>query len=104
MAGAGHTVGRNSSTTELDELLSRARKHFPGAVATHQWSAQNYTPIDQLPYVGQILPAMKEFLLQRVSTNGGSPPVWLQPWFFVAGSWADGWIGPERSPRGARTS
>ncbi len=56
VAGAGHTVGRNSPTAELDELSSWARKHFPGAIATHQWSAQDYTPIDQLPYVGPILP------------------------------------------------
>ena len=56
VAGAGHTVGRKSPTAELDELSSWAQKHFPGAVMTHQWSAQDYTPIDRLPYVGPILP------------------------------------------------
>ncbi len=54
--GAGHTVGRKSPTAELQELSSWAQTHFPGAVATHQWSAQDYTPIDRLPYVGSILP------------------------------------------------
>jgi len=56
VAGAGHPVGRKSPTAELDELLSWAKKHYPGAVLTHRWSAQDYTPIDRLPYVGAILP------------------------------------------------
>jgi glycine/D-amino acid oxidase-like deaminating enzyme len=57
VGGAGHTVGRKKSpAAALQELSSWARKHFPGAVQTHFWSAQDYTPIDQLPYVGPILP------------------------------------------------
>jgi glycine/D-amino acid oxidase-like deaminating enzyme len=49
VAGAGHPVGRKSPTAELDELSSWAQKHYPGAVVTHRWSAQDYTPIDRLP-------------------------------------------------------
>ena len=30
--------------------------HYPGAMQTHYWSAQDYSPIDELPYVGPILP------------------------------------------------
>ncbi|MBW0013365.1 FAD-dependent oxidoreductase [Mycobacterium sp.] len=57
VGGAGHTVGRKKSPNQaLDELSSWARKHYPGAVQTHFWSAQDYTPIDHLPYVGPILP------------------------------------------------
>ncbi|MBV8929805.1 MAG: FAD-dependent oxidoreductase [Mycobacteriaceae bacterium] len=57
VGGAGHTVGREKHpSASLDELSSWARIHFPGAVATHHWSAQDYTPVDQLPYVGPILP------------------------------------------------
>lgn len=57
VGGGGHTVGRKKSPTKaLEELKSWARKHYPGAVQTHFWSAQDYTPIDQLPYVGPILP------------------------------------------------
>ncbi len=57
VGGAGHTVGRKKSpSAALDELSSWARKHYPGAVQTHFWSAQDYTPIDDLPYVGPILP------------------------------------------------
>jgi glycine/D-amino acid oxidase-like deaminating enzyme len=57
VGGAGHTVGREKSPSKaLEELSSWARKHYPGAAQTHFWSAQDYTPIDQLPYVGPILP------------------------------------------------
>ncbi len=63
VAGAGHTVGRKSPTAELDELSSWAQTHFPGAVVTHQWSAQDYTPIDQLPYVGPILPGNEKIFV-----------------------------------------
>ena len=56
VAGAGHTVGRKSPRAELEELSSWARTHYPGAVETHNWSAQDYVPVDQLPYVGPILP------------------------------------------------
>ncbi|OBI17747.1 FAD-dependent oxidoreductase [Mycobacterium sp. E2327] len=57
VGGAGHTVGRKKSPSKsLQELSSWARKHYPGSVQTHFWSAQDYTPIDYLPYVGPILP------------------------------------------------
>jgi hypothetical protein len=57
VGGAGHTVGRAAHpSAAIDELSSWARVHYPGAVATHHWSAQDYTPIDGLPYVGPILP------------------------------------------------
>lgn len=57
VGGAGHPVGRaKSSAAALKELSKWARVHYPGAVQTHYWSAQDYTPIDELPYVGPILP------------------------------------------------
>lgn len=63
VAGAGHTVGRKSPTAELEELSSWAQKYFPGAVQTHYWSAQDYTPVDRLPYVGPILPGNQKIFL-----------------------------------------
>jgi glycine/D-amino acid oxidase-like deaminating enzyme len=57
VGGAGHTVGREKNPSKaLEELSSWTRQHYPGAVQTHFWSAQDYTPIDDLPYVGPILP------------------------------------------------
>src|SRR6185312_1342457 len=50
-------VGREKSPSDaVDELSAWTRRHYPGAVQTHFWSAQDYTPIDHLPYVGPILP------------------------------------------------
>lgn len=57
VGGAGHTVGRASSAAaSVGELARWAVLHYPGAVQTHFWSAQDYSPIDELPYVGPILP------------------------------------------------
>jgi glycine/D-amino acid oxidase-like deaminating enzyme len=64
VGGAGHTVGREKRPSKaLDELSSWARMHFPGAVQTHFWSAQDYTPIDDLPYVGSILPGNESIFI-----------------------------------------
>jgi glycine/D-amino acid oxidase-like deaminating enzyme len=64
VGGAGHTVGREKSPSEsLQELASWARKHYPGAQQTHFWSAQDYTPIDELPYVGPILPGSEKIFV-----------------------------------------
>ncbi|KZS83032.1 MULTISPECIES: FAD-dependent oxidoreductase [Mycobacterium] len=63
VAGASHVVGRKSPTAELGELTSWAQSHYPDAVATHRWSAQDYTPVDQLPYVGPILPGDEKVLV-----------------------------------------
>ena len=32
------------------------KRHFPGAELTHAWSAQDYRAVDDLPYVGPLLP------------------------------------------------
>lgn len=57
VGGAGHPVGREKSpSASIDELDAWARLHYPGAERTHFWSAQDYTPADELPYVGPILP------------------------------------------------
>jgi glycine/D-amino acid oxidase-like deaminating enzyme len=57
VGGAGHTVGRRSHPSDgIDELESWTKVHWPGAIQTHYWSAQDYTPADELPYVGPLLP------------------------------------------------
>jgi hypothetical protein len=64
VGGAGHTVGREKSPSEaLEELSSWTRMHYPGATQTHFWSAQDYTPIDELPYVGPILPGSESIFI-----------------------------------------
>jgi glycine/D-amino acid oxidase-like deaminating enzyme len=64
VGGAGHTVGREKSPSKaLDELSAWTRRHYPGAEQTHFWSAQDYAPIDDLPYVGPILPGSESILI-----------------------------------------
>lgn len=57
VGGAGHTVGRaDSPASDIEDLAKWAALHYPGAVQTHFWSAQDYHPVDELPYVGPLLP------------------------------------------------
>jgi glycine/D-amino acid oxidase-like deaminating enzyme len=64
VGGAGHTVGRaDFPAHSIDELRRWAVLHYPGAVQTHFWSAQDYSPIDEMPYVGPLLPGSEKILL-----------------------------------------
>jgi glycine/D-amino acid oxidase-like deaminating enzyme/nitrite reductase/ring-hydroxylating ferredoxin subunit len=57
VGGAGHPVGREKSPSRsVSDLDAWAKQHYPGAMQTHYWSAQDYTPDDELPFVGPILP------------------------------------------------
>ena len=53
VGGEGHTVGRaRHEQGHLDRLRDWTAEHFPQAVETHHWSAQDYTSPDALPRVG----------------------------------------------------
>ena len=55
VGGHGHHVGRtDSEKAHLAGLLSWADKHYPGAVATHTWSAQDYHPTNLMPFFGKL--------------------------------------------------
>lgn len=55
VGGSGHTVGRTASELQhLEELRAWAGEHFPDAVETHAWSAQDYSPYDGLPLFGRL--------------------------------------------------
>jgi glycine/D-amino acid oxidase-like deaminating enzyme len=57
VGGAGHPVGRSDGPSRsIDELRRWTFLHYPGAMQTHFWSAQDYHSIDELPYVGALLP------------------------------------------------
>jgi glycine/D-amino acid oxidase-like deaminating enzyme/nitrite reductase/ring-hydroxylating ferredoxin subunit len=56
IGGSGHQVGRTASERQhVEELRAWTDEHFPGAVETHAWSAQDYRSHDSVPYIG-ILP------------------------------------------------
>ena len=53
VGGNGHSVGRTTSeVVKVDDLRAWTAEHFPGAVETHAWSAQDYRSHDGIPYVG----------------------------------------------------
>ena len=55
VGGEGHVVGRASSEAEgVARLEEWATRWFPGAVATHTWSAQDYSSHDGIPFVGRL--------------------------------------------------
>lgn len=94
VGGHGHTVGRvRSPRHHAEELIEWTRRWFPDAEPLHSWSAQDYLPIDELPYVGPLLPGRNRILVATGYakwglTNGvaaalaltgritGKPPAW----------------------------
>ncbi|WP_278261922.1 FAD-dependent oxidoreductase [Nocardia sp. AG03] len=57
VGGSGHEVGRaDSEAVHVAELLNWASRWFPEARLLDRWSAQDYHPIGELPYVGSVQP------------------------------------------------
>ena len=55
VGGHGHHVGRTTSEkSHLSGLLDWAGTHFPGASATHTWSAQDYQATNLMPFFGKL--------------------------------------------------
>ncbi|MCT9867824.1 FAD-dependent oxidoreductase [Paenarthrobacter aurescens] len=55
VGGYGHAAGRATSPkAHLDELLGWASQHYPGAEATHTWSAQDYQATNLFPFFGKL--------------------------------------------------
>ena len=55
VGGNGHIVGRAASPqAHVVDLERWAAEYFPGAEATHVWSAQDYATHDHMPFVGKL--------------------------------------------------
>jgi hypothetical protein len=53
IGGNGHVVGRHPSPqSQVDDLEQWTQEHWPGAVRTHVWSAQDYATPHKVPFVG----------------------------------------------------
>ncbi len=64
VGGNGHSVGRTPSpAAHLRELVEWTQRTFPGAIPTHSWSAQDYKPVNELPYVGELVPGDRSILV-----------------------------------------
>ena len=60
LGGEGHKVGQDPDTRRRYEALETfARKRFPVVEITHRWSAQDFVPADQVPYIGPLAPRSK---------------------------------------------
>jgi glycine/D-amino acid oxidase-like deaminating enzyme len=76
VGGDGHRTGSATSEREhLDSLRSWTREHFPYAVETHAWSAQDFISASGLPFVGPVLPGA-----EHVQVAGG-----FSKWGFTNG-------------------
>lgn len=64
VGGNGHPVGRASSPARnVDALITWTERMFPGAELKYSWSAQDYRPVNELPYVGQLVPGDSSILI-----------------------------------------
>lgn len=55
IGGNGHLTGRaRSPRRRIDDLIEWTQSYYPGATATHSWSAQDYATHDFVPFVGKL--------------------------------------------------
>lgn len=101
VGGSGHEVGReDSAQAHVERLLAWAGEWFPGAELLNRWSAQDYHPIGELPYVGPLLPGRDNVLVATGfakwgMTNGAAAALalagrltgHLPPWAEVFATW-----------------
>jgi hypothetical protein len=101
VGGNGHKVGAAVDTRRrIEELRSWTLEHWPDAVETHAWSAQDYVPHHALPFAGPILPGSDILVAGGFSkwgmTNAVAAALALtgrmlgghQPWAEVFGTWS----------------
>ena len=64
VGGNGHKVGARVTTSKrVEELRHWTLEHWPDAVETHAWSAQDYEPHHGLPFAGPVLPGSADVLV-----------------------------------------
>ncbi|CAM3796249.1 FAD-dependent oxidoreductase [Occultella aeris] len=64
VGGNSHPVGRGGSELAASRALADwALRHYPDGEITHRWSAQDYHPVDALPYVGRLTPSSDRVLI-----------------------------------------
>ena len=57
LGGEGHKVGQDEDTRRrYDALEEWARERFQVRSIEYRWSAQDYMPVDDVPYIGQLTP------------------------------------------------
>lgn len=118
VGGGAHGVGRtDSASTQVEALIDWTRRWFPGAEPLYRWSAQDYHPIGELPYVGPLLPGQDRITVATGFakwglTNGvaaamalagrrtGKPPAWAGAFASWQPSEAKGWFAALKANAG----
>lgn len=60
IGGEGHKVGHDEDTRRRYEALETwARETYPVTEVAYSWSAQDYMPVDGVPYIGKLTPFSK---------------------------------------------
>ena len=55
VGGESHKVGQDPDTTDHYAALDEwSREHFTVTGTHHRWSAQDYVPVDHVPYIGKL--------------------------------------------------
>jgi glycine/D-amino acid oxidase-like deaminating enzyme/nitrite reductase/ring-hydroxylating ferredoxin subunit len=64
LGGESHKVGQDPDTRERYAALEEwARREFPIRSIDYRWSAQDFMPVDQVPFVGRVSPASERVLV-----------------------------------------
>ncbi|HVL05069.1 MAG TPA: FAD-dependent oxidoreductase [Acidimicrobiales bacterium] len=64
LGGESHKVGQDPDTRERYAALeSWARAEFPVRSVDYRWSAQDFVPVDHVPFVGPVSPASERVLV-----------------------------------------
>jgi glycine/D-amino acid oxidase-like deaminating enzyme/nitrite reductase/ring-hydroxylating ferredoxin subunit len=64
LGGEGHKVGQDPDTRERYAALEGwARQQFPIRSIDYRWSAQDYVPVDHVPFVGPVSPGRERVLV-----------------------------------------
>ena len=64
LGGESHKVGQDPDTTRrYGALEAWSRERFSVASVEHRWSAQDYMPVDGVPYVGRLVPGRDRVLV-----------------------------------------
>jgi glycine/D-amino acid oxidase-like deaminating enzyme/nitrite reductase/ring-hydroxylating ferredoxin subunit len=54
VGGNDHKTGHGDPENAFEDLEKYARKHYSVSSVKYRWSSQYYTPVDGLPYIGQM--------------------------------------------------
>jgi nitrite reductase/ring-hydroxylating ferredoxin subunit len=64
LGGEGHKVGQDDDTRQRYTALEEwARSQFPVRSIDYRWSAQDYMPVDGVPFVGPVTPGSERVLV-----------------------------------------